>query len=80
MTAVHRMLAAIEYTCQLLDVVDQFTDEVTATLITDVIYGKVTISGAADAETRQRAAVEAARETLGMFPFVPVPPRVGDGP
>jgi len=48
----------VEYTCQLLDVVDEVTDEFTAGLIADGIYERLTGDGVSEAATRQREAVE----------------------
>lgn len=46
----------VDYTCQLLDVVDEVTDPVTAALITDAIYERLTGDGVSDAAARQRQA------------------------
>lgn len=46
----------VDYTCQLLDVVDEVTDEVTATLITDAIYERLAGESAFDAMQRMRDA------------------------
>jgi len=44
----------IDWTCQLLDVVDEVADEVTATMITDVIHERLTGDGASTAAERIR--------------------------
>jgi hypothetical protein len=46
----------IDYTCRLLDAVDEVTDSVTATLITDVIYERLTGDGVSAAAERIREA------------------------
>jgi hypothetical protein len=46
----------VDYTCQLLDVVDEVTDPVTADLITDVIYERLTGDGVSEAAERIRDA------------------------
>lgn len=48
----------VEYTCDLLDAVDEVTDEVTAQMITAVIYEKLTGDGASAAARRKREADE----------------------
>lgn len=48
--------AQIDYTCQLLDIVDELADEVTAALITDTIAERLTDGGVAEAAQRQRDA------------------------
>jgi hypothetical protein len=59
----------VEYTWQLLEVVDEVCDEVTANLITDAIYGRLSGTGAAEADQRVREAREAA--VLGEHPLAP---------
>jgi hypothetical protein len=49
----------IDLTCRLLDVVDEVTDPVTAGLITDLIYERMTGGGVSEAAERQRDAVAA---------------------
>ena len=44
----------VDFTCRLLDVVDEVTDEVTAALITDVIYERLTGDGVSAAAQRIR--------------------------
>ena len=46
----------VDWTCQLLDVVDEVTDPVTAALITDVICERLTGDGASAAAQRIRGA------------------------
>jgi hypothetical protein len=46
----------VDYTCQLLDAVDEVTDEFTATMITSVIYEKLAGHGASAAAQRIRDA------------------------
>lgn len=63
----------VEWTCRLLDVVDEITDPVTAQLITDVIYERLTGDGVSEAAQRQRE-VRAELERLmrgGPPPFAP---------
>lgn len=45
--------AQVRYTCDLLDIVDAFTDDPAAALITAAIYEQLTTTGAADAARRQ---------------------------
>jgi hypothetical protein len=54
--------AQAEFTCQLLDVVDEVVDETTAMLITDAIYGRLSGTGVAEADARVREARERARQ------------------
>ena len=61
----------IDYTCQLLDVVDEVCDEVTADLVTDAIYGRLSSTGAAEADQRVRDAREAL-ERLMREPPAPI--------
>ena len=62
----------IDYTCQLLDVVDEVTDTVTAGMITDLIYERLSGDGASKAAQRirdARVAVERlSRETVPLWP------------
>ena len=44
----------VEYTCRLLDVVDEVTDSVTAELITDAIYERLSGDGVSEAAQRIR--------------------------
>ena len=62
----------IDYTCQLLDVVDEVTDPVTAGLITDLIYERLTGDGMSAAAQRQRDAHERleALMRMGMPPHL----------
>jgi hypothetical protein len=46
----------IDWTCQLLDVVDEIIDPVTAGLITDLIYERLSGDGVSEAAQRQRDA------------------------
>lgn len=46
-----------DWTCQLLDVVDEVTDPVTAELITDTIYERLSGDGVSEAAQRQRDAL-----------------------
>jgi hypothetical protein len=46
----------VDWTCQLLDVVDEVTDPVTATLIADVIYERLSGDGVSEAAARIREA------------------------
>ena len=69
--------AQIDYTCQLLDIVDELADEVTAALITDAIAERLTDGGVTEAAKRQRDA-EALRERLmhaGPVASMFMPPR-----
>jgi hypothetical protein len=45
----------IDWTCQVLDVVDEITGPVTAGLITDLIYERLSGDGVSAAAQRQRA-------------------------
>jgi hypothetical protein len=62
----------IDYTCQLLDVVDEVTDPVTAALVTDRIYGRLTGDGVGEVERRIRDAQDQLarmmREPFRLFP------------
>jgi hypothetical protein len=64
----------VEFTCQLLDVVDEVVDETTAMLITDAIYGRLSGTGVAEADARVREARERveqlAREPVRISPDV----------
>ena len=46
----------VDYTCQLLDVVDEVVDSVTAGLITDAIYERLSGDGVSEAARRIREA------------------------
>jgi hypothetical protein len=46
----------VDYTCQLLDVVDEVVDQVTAQLITDAIYERLSGEGVSEAARRIREA------------------------
>jgi hypothetical protein len=48
----------VDWTCRLLDVVDEVTDPVTAGLVTDLIYERLTGDGVSEAAERQREAIE----------------------
>jgi hypothetical protein len=48
--------AQIDWMCQLLDIVDELADPVTAALITDAIGERLTGDGASEAAKRQRDA------------------------
>jgi hypothetical protein len=61
----------VDYTCHLLDVVDEVCDEATAGLITDTIYGRLSGTGAAEADKRVREAREAC-ERLMREPPAPI--------
>jgi hypothetical protein len=63
----------VDWTCKLLDVVDEVTDPVTAALITDVIYERLTGDGVSEAAQRIRAAA-AQMERLMYEPGPPVIP------
>jgi hypothetical protein len=67
----------IEYTCDLLDVVDEVCDETTANLITDAIYGRLSGTGAVEADKRVREARQA-MERLLREPSAPID--VADSP
>lgn len=54
----------IDYTCQLLDVVDEVCDEVSAGLITAAIYGRLSGTGAGEADQRLREARDAAERLM----------------
>jgi hypothetical protein len=58
----------IEYTCDLLDVIDEVCDETTAGLITDAIYGRLSGTGAAEADKRVREARQAMERLLRESP------------
>lgn len=66
----------VDWTCQLLDVVDEVTDPVTAALITDVIYERLAGDGVSEAAGRIREArAELKRLGAASFTFrVPLPP------
>ena len=63
----------VNYTCQLLDVVDEVADPATARLITDAIYERLSGDGVSEAVQRIREA----RVTLEQLarPGVVLPPR-----
>ena len=61
----------VDWTCQLLDVVDEVTDPVTARLITDAIYERLSGDGASDAAARIREARRQV-EWLARHPANPV--------
>lgn len=66
----------VEWTCRLLDVVDEVTDPVTAQLITDVIYERLTGDGVSEAARRQREVrAELERLTREWPPPLPFTPR-----
>jgi hypothetical protein len=46
--------AQIDYTCQVLDIVDELADPVTAALITDAISERLTGDGVSEAAKRER--------------------------
>lgn len=58
----------IEYTCDLLDVIDEVCDEATAGLITDAIYGRLSGTGATEADKRVREARQAMERLLRESP------------
>ena len=60
----------IDWTCRLLDVADEVTDPVTAGLITDLIYERLTGDGVSEAAARMREA----REQLDRFMRMPFDP------
>jgi hypothetical protein len=64
----------VDYTCQLLDVVDEVVDSVTAGLITDAIYERLSgdgVSAAAERIREARAEMERlAREPVRLYPPV----------
>ena len=49
---------SIEWTCDLLNIVDEVTEPTVATMITDAIYGRLTGRGAAEADQRIRQHLE----------------------
>jgi hypothetical protein len=57
----------VDYTCQLLDVVDEVVDSVTAGLITDAIYERLSGDGVSEAAGRIREA-RAMMEQLSREP------------
>lgn len=58
----------VDFTCQLLDIVDEVVDETTAGLVTDAIYGRLSGTGAAQADQRIAEAREVV-ERLMREPF-----------
>ena len=65
----------VDYTCQLLDVVDEVTDPVTAGRVTDGIYERLTGDGVSEAARRVREArAEYERLVRSRVPR-PMPPR-----
>jgi hypothetical protein len=58
----------IDWTCQLLDVVDEITDPVTAELITDLIYERLSGSGVSEAAARIRDARAKLEELMRLPP------------
>jgi hypothetical protein len=61
----------VDYTCQLLDVVDEVTDSVTADLITDAIYERLSGDGVSEAAERireARAEMERLSRTVPLWP------------
>jgi len=62
----------VDYTCQLLEVVDEVVDETTAGLITDAICGRLSGTGVAEADKRVAEAREMAeriaREPIRIMP------------
>jgi hypothetical protein len=64
----------VDYTCQLLDAVDEVTDEFTATMIMSVIYEKLAGQGASAAAQRirdARAEMERLAKEPVRLPFMP---------
>ena len=58
----------IDYTCQLLDVVDEVTDPVTAGMITDLIYERLT-GDAASAAAKRAECERLMRTSVRVNPF-----------
>jgi len=66
----------VDYTCQLLDVVDEVVDETTAGLITDAIYERLAGDGVSEAAGRiRRARAEVERLAREHVPVVYPYPR-----
>lgn len=62
----------VDYTCQLLDVVDEVTDSFTANLIADAIYERLSGDGVSEAATSIRAArAQMELLTQGVMPISP---------
>ena len=68
----------VDYTCQLLDVVDTVTDRETAERITDEIYGCLTGIGVTRAAQIARDWKEQAAQFMPMHPIAP--PGIFDTP
>lgn len=60
----------IDFTCQLLEAVDEVTDEVTATMIVDTIYERLTGDGVSAAAERIRES-RAKMQELARMPWPP---------
>lgn len=63
----------VDFTCQLLDVVDEVAGDVTAAMITDVIYERLTGDGMSEAAHRIRDA-RAQMEALARSPWPAIIP------
>lgn len=63
----------VDFTCQLLDAVDEVADDVTASMITDVIYERLTGDGTSEAARRIRDA-RAQMEQIARMPMPTLTP------